>query len=181
MNTGLSRSWLNLNFWVNLSFKTLQAFKRTHSGLKDPVIRWQVEDLTFLWVYNNPVGKSHCLFIRGGAMYRSLTIGSPLCSLSVGEPGDPGCGDVDWNTEGETEKVTLLTLIVYCQVWCAQSRWSRQLNPLTATNGNKTLSRPLNFSFQVKAHLFFVSITLLDIVTVIIFPKPFQAHIISLP
>ena len=51
-----------------------------------------------------------------GTMYRSLTIGSPLCSLSVGEPGDPGCGDVDWNTEGETDKVTLLTLIVYCQV-----------------------------------------------------------------
>lgn len=31
---------------------------------------------------------------------------------SVGEPGDPGCGAVDWNTEGETEKVTVLTLVI---------------------------------------------------------------------
>lgn len=41
-------------------------------------------------------------------MDRSRTI--PLCGLSVGEPGDPGCGDVGWYTEGETEKVTVLTL-----------------------------------------------------------------------
>lgn len=32
---------------------------------------------------------------------RSRTIGRPLCSLSVGEPGDPGCG---WNTEGGRQK-----------------------------------------------------------------------------
>lgn len=28
------------------------------------------------------------------------TIGSLLCSRSVGEPGDPGCGAVGWNAEG---------------------------------------------------------------------------------
>lgn len=35
---------------------------------------------------------------------RSRTIGSSPSSLSVGEPGDPGCG---WNTEGDTEHVKL--------------------------------------------------------------------------
>lgn len=54
-----------------------------------------------------------------GTMDRSRTIGSPLCSLSVGEPGDPGCGAGGWNAEGETEKVTVLTLFIYCQVSCA--------------------------------------------------------------
>ena len=59
------------------------------------------------WVDNNSMFVHKQRSEVKGTMDRSRTIGSPLCSLSVGEPGDPGCGDVGWNTEEETEKVTM--------------------------------------------------------------------------
>lgn len=43
------------------------------------------------------------------SMAISCTIGSPLCSLSVTEPGNPGCGTDDWNTE-ETQRVAVSAL-----------------------------------------------------------------------
>lgn len=60
-----------------------------------------------------------CLFVRRQQMSgvadkeitaRSRTIGSPLCSLSVGEPGDPGCGAGGWNTEGSRKGHTVDTV-----------------------------------------------------------------------
>lgn len=111
-----------------MSQMLLARCKKALVGLENLVSRCQQIDLTFAFSGQ----QFHVCSLRGQqtsgvtdkrTMDRSRTTGSPLCSLSVGEPGDPGCGAAGWNTEGETEKVTaLLTLFMYCQVSCAQTK-----------------------------------------------------------